>query len=158
MNLRSVRSVFTEKSSVGNLWIAEERFCHALEDRDRGLVQSMTLDEIKKIKVYGETCIPYGTYEIKLLKSPHFGKDMPYLQNVPGFVGIMIHPGNLPKDTFGCILVGYGADTDRVNDSQHAFKDLMAMFMLARDEKHFIEIIKEGEVSLPETAKMENPL
>jgi hypothetical protein len=74
-------------------------------------------DERRLTKVYGETCIPTGTYELELQTSGelhekyaarygprHMG--MIHVKAVPGFIGIMFHPGNSDDDTKGCILPG----------------------------------------------------
>ena len=58
-------------------------------------------------KVYGETAIPAGEYEVHLAESPHFKRVLPHIYGVPGFEGVLMHGGNRPKDTLGCILVGY---------------------------------------------------
>ena len=72
------RHTFTDISTGGELYEPTgERVCSILEDRDRGLIQGE--EETYKNKVYGETAIPYGFYEIKYLDSPHFKRKMPYL-------------------------------------------------------------------------------
>jgi hypothetical protein len=75
-------------------------------------------DEYRAVKVDGETRICRGTYEIllrdagKMNKSYHdrypFHRGMLWLQNVPKFEWIYIHPGTTDLDTLGCILVGSG--------------------------------------------------
>lgn len=45
-------------------------------------------------KVKAETAIPCGTYPLKLTHSPRFGRVLPLVENVPGFVGIRIHAGS----------------------------------------------------------------
>jgi len=51
------------------------------------------------------SCIPAGGYHCTQHSSPKFG-DVWELQNVPGRTAILIHPGNWPSDSEGCILVG----------------------------------------------------
>lgn len=82
-------------------------------------------DEYRAKKVWGETRIPEGRYEIKLRTEgsfhakyeKRFGKDyhkgMLHLQNVPNFEYILIHCGNTDDDTAGCILVGIDIFTDK---------------------------------------------
>jgi hypothetical protein len=70
-------------------------------------------------------CIPTGTYPIKLLPSAHFDMTVPCVQDVPGFTGIEIHPGNYPRDTHGCLCIGESRGPDDVTQSVVAFDELM---------------------------------
>lgn len=54
--------------------------------------------------------IPAGTYAIALYPSPHFGQLMPLLVDVPSREDILIHWGNYPINSDGCILVGKTQD------------------------------------------------
>lgn len=49
---------------------------------------------------------------------------MPFLLNVNGRVGIMIHTGNYPKDTQGCILVGRNLAKGSVSNSKQTFQNV----------------------------------
>ena len=50
--------------------------------------------------------IPAGRYAITIHQSPHFGRLMPMLVDVPGRQFIFIHWGNYSANSDGCILVG----------------------------------------------------
>ena len=71
-------------------------------------------------KVKGQTAIPYGTYKLAWTRSTRLskkhGRDYFTLQllDVPGFGGIRIHGGNMPKDTEGCLLPGLRAAKDGI--------------------------------------------
>jgi hypothetical protein len=104
MELVLKREVFTDESTIGKLTIDGVMECYILEDKDRGLIDTMPLAEIVATKVYGKTCIPYGRYEIDWTMSARFKKMMPILLNVPGYSGIRIHVGNSEKDSLGCLL------------------------------------------------------
>lgn len=93
--------------TIGQLFINNEYFSDCLEDTDRGLTSNMSIDEIKRIKVPGNTCIPYGTYKITITYSPKFKKNLPLINDVKGFEGIRIHSGNNNNDTSGCLLLGF---------------------------------------------------
>lgn len=143
MNLNLKRKNFADTYTLGNLYVNDVYFCDTLEDTDRKLDDSMSLEEIKSKKVYGHTAIPKGTYDITLdVVSPKFkdrtwakfcnGK-LPRLINVKGYEGVLIHVGNKADDTLGCILVGKNATSGFINNSTDTFKEL---YSLLQDSKN----------------------
>ena len=140
--------------TVGILYVDGVRFCETLEDKDRGLFQGDTLSQIKSIKVYGETAIPVGQYTVAMnILSPKYsavqwykdlcGGKMPRLLDVPGFDGIIIHPGNNPLQTYGCVLVGRNTKVGELTESKATFKALYKKLRKAheRGEKITITIV-----------------
>lgn len=93
-------------STLSTVTVNGEIHQFILEDTDRGLHQKMSLDEIKKMKVYGKTAIPTGRYRVNITYSPKFKRLLPILLNVRGFSGIRIHSGVTHKHTDGCPLPG----------------------------------------------------
>lgn len=124
MNLTVKRIAKKDTYTIGKLYIDEEYFCDTLEDKDRGLKQSDDLTYITKHKVYGETAIPTGTYNVSLTYSPKFKKILPLIENVKGFSGIRIHSGNTAEDSLGCILVGKNSVVGKVTNSRNTFNAL----------------------------------
>ena len=116
MELTLERKYRKDAYTIGKLYINGKYFCDTVEDKDRDLYQGMSLEDIERVKVYGETAIPYGRYRITMKrKSPKYSKKkqyakcegyLPCLLNVPGFSGILIHVGNWATDSCGCILPG----------------------------------------------------
>lgn len=148
MKLTLKRVVFRNTYTEGELYIDNDYFCDTIEDKNRDDNRNGVFDGAEK-KVYGETCIPFGTYKIDLnTVSPKFkdrswakccnGK-LPRLLNVPHFEGVLIHVGNSPKDSLGCILVGKRNAPGTVMDSTNTFKQLMSK--LKDQENVTIEII-----------------
>ncbi len=129
------RQIRTEKSTIGSLSVNGKFFCFILEDKDRGLKDSMTLAEVQKLKVYGITAIPTGNYKVTLTYSPKFKKILPLVNNVKGYEGIRIHPGNKEQDSLGCLLTGYkhGQDSITAGTSATAFNDLMKILTPAKE-------------------------
>lgn len=105
-NLYLKRIIFTDNSTIGDLyWDGGNFECNTLEDTCRKRAGDDNILQASE-KVWGETAVPAGRYEIKMQWSTHYQRKMPHLQNVPYFSGIMIHWGNFPKDTLGCIILG----------------------------------------------------
>lgn len=69
-------------------------------------------------------CIKAGTYEIEYQYSKKYGCNMPFLQDVKGRSGIMIHTGNIPSETQGCLLVGRNRVVGGVIESRKTFDNL----------------------------------
>ena len=145
MRLTLQRIAKKETYTIGRLYVDGIYLCDTVEDKDRGLKSHHPLEQIKKVKVYGETAIPMGTYVIDMDKvSPKFsirswakpyGGKIPRLRSVPGFEGILIHPGNTAADCLGCILVGINDKVGRVSDSQKTFKRLMDDYLIPAHER-----------------------
>lgn len=100
------RQYFLPNCTIGILEVKFEKLpllpiyvCDTLEPR--------AIEWSKEKKVKGKTAIPCGEYDIEFRFSQKFMQNMAFLKDVPHFDGVMIHWGNLPKDTHGCILVGH---------------------------------------------------
>lgn len=124
MRITLIRRWNKKDYCIGDLYIDGKWFCNVLEDVDRGLDDSMSLEEIKKMKIKGETAIPTGIYRVLLTYSPKYKKIMPLINNVKGYSGIRIHSGNTHKDTEGCLLVGKNKEVGKVLDSRITFNAL----------------------------------
>ena len=110
MKLDVVRTQFGEDATNSLLFIDGVFECYGLED------------EVRDVKVYAETAVPLGEYEIKFrtvggfhtrTKAKYDSKygegwhlGMLELQDVPNFEFILVHSGNTDESTAGCYLVG----------------------------------------------------
>ena len=89
-----------------------------IKNNEREFMAYTLEDEARTEKVWGETRIPAGRYELGLrteggfhkrylLKYGYtFHKGMIQVLNVPNFEYILWHIGNTDDDTAGCLLVG----------------------------------------------------
>ena len=117
MNIILKRIALRDTYTIGKLYIDGKYICDTVEDKVRDINKNGKFDEGEK-KVYGQTAIPYGTYEVKWTYSPRFKKYMPEILNVPNFSGIRIHSGNTAADSLGCIIVGENKVVGKVINSR----------------------------------------
>lgn len=104
------RRTFTSKSTCGDLSIGDRHECYTLELPDKdGLPGS---------------CIPRGIYPVTIDWSPRFARPLPHINDIPNRSNILIHWGNIPGNTEGCILVGRTSLPDFVGESRFAFEAL----------------------------------
>ena len=155
MEITLRRIALRDTYTIGRLYVDDVYVSDTLEDCVRDLNRNGQFDNGEK-KVYGETSIPFGRYEVELnVKSPKYSNFakypwakpydgcLPRLKNVRNFEGILVHPGNTQRDTFGCILTGYNTIKGQLTDSRKAFALLMDKYLTpARKsgEKVFITI------------------
>lgn len=142
MRLTLIRKWLKDDYTIGNLYVDGVCFCNTLEDKCRDVNKNGIFDGDEK-KVYGKTAIPYGTYDITIdVVSPKYSKrkaydfcqgKLPRLLNVPHFEGILIHIGNHPEDTEGCILVGENKVKGALVNSTVTFKNLYAKLLTDKD-------------------------
>jgi len=113
MELKLIRSIYTERATAGELYAPAGWRCYTLEDTVRGY----------GIKVPGSTAIPAGRYLLTVTHSERFGRDMVMISNCDNgdelsaggiaFKGLRLHGGNTHEHTDGCILVA----KNRISDS-----------------------------------------
>jgi hypothetical protein len=138
LRLKLERTWCGEKCTIGTLYVNGKTECFTLEDVRRE-VKGRPVEEWK---VPGATAIPAGVYNVVVTPSNRFKRDLPLLENVPGFQGIRIHPGNTSEDTEGCLLVGMAKGPDFVSESRRAFEQLFTKIKesLGCGEKVTIEV------------------
>lgn len=64
MKLLLKRIAKKDKYTIGRLYVNGVYMCDTIEDKDRGLDQSMSEANITHLKVKHQTAIPTGTYRI----------------------------------------------------------------------------------------------
>lgn len=137
MKLTIKRTITRNNYTLGELYIDGQFFCSTLEDKDRGLTQSMSVEQIKSIKVPGETAIPKGTYKVTLdVVSPKFSKypfymkvcegKLPRLIDVKGYEGVLIHVADgIKRDALlqGCIGIGNLSSEEYLINGKQVFTE-----------------------------------
>ena len=137
MKLTIKRTITRNNYTLGELYIDGQFFCSTLEDRDRGLTQNMSVEQIKSMKVPGETAIPKGTYKVTLdVVSPKFSKypfymevcegKLPRLIDVKGYEGVLIHVADgIKRDTLlqGCIGIGNLSSEEYLINGKQVFTE-----------------------------------
>jgi len=133
INLLIIRDTFSDKSTIGKLFIQGEMFCDTLENPWKNNVRNIS-------------CIPEGEYKVRL-RLPRESATRDYLhllvQDVPNRSYILFHIGNTAKDTSGCILVGNGRKQDVVENSRLAM-DLIVKEILNLGGENINLIIKNN--------------
>ena len=144
MKLLLKRKYKAEAYTIGDLYIDGRFFCHTIEDKVRPLparcpdTPSGRTCRCKE-KVYAHTAIPAGTYKVSMRHSPRFKRVLPYLHDVPHFLGILIHSGNTEEDSAGCIIVGKNTVKGKVTESRKTSDELNRI--LAKESFIEIEIV-----------------
>ena len=143
MKLLLKRKFKGDTYTVGDLFIDGEFFCNTIEDKVR-ILPLLCPDTPQGIacrckeKKYAETAIPYGTYKITMQHSPKFKRVLPYLHDVPHFLGILIHSGTTDADSAGCIVVGNNTIKGKVTESRSTSDRLNEI--LSKEKNITIEI------------------
>jgi hypothetical protein len=139
VNLEIMRLVFDNEDTIGKLYVEDAFNCYTLE-------LPYNLGRNKP----DTDCIPFGNYQVGIDYSPHFGRYMPILLNVPGRSEIRIHPANMPTQLLGCIAVGSYDPThpDWISSSRAAFDPLYMQIQQA---------LMSGSVSLNITDGRNSP-
>ena len=111
MRLELYRYSSEKDSTLGLIFLVDD------ETNKKDFLCFTLEDEKREVKVYGETRIPEGTYQIKYRKEggynnkytkrfPNIHRGMLHITDVPNFEYILIHCGNDTSHTHGCLLVG----------------------------------------------------
>ena len=113
-NLLLIRDNFTDKSVIGKLYVNSEFYGHTLELAWK--------ENQKRI-----SCIPKGVYEVakRHTEKSKYKYEHLHILDVPDRELILMHIGNYPKNSKGCILLGNTRALNFVGDSRKAFYKLM---------------------------------
>ena len=159
MKINLIRTQFGNDATNGLLFIDEVFECFTLED------------QYQDKKVYGETCIPEGTYPVEFRKEGgfhnrysakyDFHKGMLEIKDIPNFKWVLFHLGNTDENTAGCVLVG---DTQQdldvskdgfIGSSGNAYKKFYPKVATALENGESVTL-KISKIQLKESNKINN--
>lgn len=119
-----IRDTFTDFCTMGTLFGSDgNRICRTLELPYR--------DNCRNV-----SSIPPGCYRICVVDCSK-GRCI-HVVGVPNRSGILIHSGNTPSDTRGCILVGKRSTIGKVFESRSAMLDVLDAY--DKEPNRFITI------------------
>ena len=127
MKLNLIRDIDNGKSTLGRLYLVgqeDEFLCYTLENHWE--------ENTPRVSCIPEGCYGMGTKEYGRYWDK-YQLPIPILHDVPGRSQILIHPGNYPKDTLGCILVGSEKDENAVYHSRKTWKKFNSLFQLVTE-------------------------
>mgnify|MGYP005812027625 FL=1 len=113
-SLLLIRDTFTNKAVLGKLYLNGEFYGH-------------TLELPWKSNSKGISCIPKGVYEVKKrhTEKSKYKYEHLHILDVVDRELILMHIGNYPKNSRGCILLGNTRALNFVGESRKAFYRLM---------------------------------
>jgi hypothetical protein len=157
MKLKLVRKYCKEKYTIGKLYVETKQgnvwICDTLEDPIRDYNKDGDLLDEGETKVYGDTAIPYGIYDIEMTISPKFknrywaakyGGIVPLIANVNHFTGTRIHVAKTTADLSGCVGVGRNTVRGELTSTLQMYYHLMDDYLIPamhRNESIKIEIV-----------------
>lgn len=109
MEIKIIRKWPRSRYIIGQMFLDGKFFCHTMEPPRTG----------------GHPCIPAGQYRVEMYPSAKFGGMRPIVLDVPRRSGILIHEGNLPRHTQGCILVGRNISVGTLSFSKNTLDELI---------------------------------
>ena len=130
MNLKIQRYLQNPTVTLGNFY------------REDGTKICKTLELPWLNNQHGISCIPAAPYTVELTDHPIHGWVF-QVMNVPDRDDILLHIGNFPKDTHGCILLGLrvGDDGHSIENSSSAFDAFMKEMADAGITKFSLDIL-----------------
>ena len=159
MKINLIRTQFGNDATNGLLFIDEVFECFTLED------------QYQDKKVFGETCIPEGTYPVEFRKEGgfhnrystkyDFHKGMLEIKDIPNFKWVLFHLGNTDENTAGCVLVG---DTQQdldvskdgfIGSSGNAYKKFYPKVATALENGESVSLIV-SKINLSNLTKITN--
>jgi len=159
MEIDIIRTQFGKDATNGLLFINGVFECYTLED------------QYQDKKVYGETCIPEGSYDVVLRKEGgfhnrykaryDFHKGMLEIKDIPNFKWVLFHLGNTDENTAGCVLVG---DTQQdldvskdgfIGSSGNAYKKFYPKVATALENGESVSLIV-SKINLSNLTKISN--
>lgn len=159
------RYKFTPDWSIGRIKVKEKPVGFSIED------------EIRQVKLHGETAIPFGAYKLGFRQSPKFSDkfwwsdsqkilvpksklqackhikdlrphDLIWLLDVPNFQYVLIHWGNFDDDTEGCLIVGSAIGFMRNKFGEMKEAVINSQFFYKTFYEMVYPIIKEGNQTI----------
>jgi len=144
MSLLMLRFKYTAQTTISNLL-----FC-GIDGRIKEFSGYTLEDTVRpdNIKVYGHTAIPEGEYELKIVYSPKFKRNVVQVCDVPNFDYIYFHGGNTHKDTSGCILCAeyYNEDKEVIYSSNEKYVFDFVQNEIKENGSCFLTIINKGQL------------
>jgi len=125
------RDLYTTRSTTGVLYLDSNN--NGVVDAGNGIEKGIderlcyTLEPVESNNERDFSCIPQGNYKLTPRTSPRRWQHF-LVNGVENRDHILVHAGNHPGNTSGCILVGTSRGSDVVNNSRVALKSLRNRF------------------------------